>query len=190
MVSAFECSHHVPTYVTEVRRWFKEAYVEAHLQMNCEAKKQKQYYDKTMSTTQLVLGDMVLMKNDAYQGKQKVKDRWSEIEYVVVHQVADGVPAYEVKDEEVPWYELVIPLTSGAEGMALSLAKYHVAAWQWNIKVHGEDGCPPAPSVLNIGQFIMDEEAAGACESHTGSWPSPAHCSRWARWPAGENGSG
>ena len=39
------------------------------------------------------------MKNDAYQGKQKVKDWWSETEYVVVHQVTDGVPAYEVKDK-------------------------------------------------------------------------------------------
>ena len=39
------------------------------------------------------------MKNDAYQGKWKVKDRSSETEYVVVHQVADGIPAYEVKDE-------------------------------------------------------------------------------------------
>ena len=39
------------------------------------------------------------MKNDTFQGKQKVKDRWSESEYVVVCQVADGVPAYEVKDE-------------------------------------------------------------------------------------------
>ena len=39
------------------------------------------------------------MKNDAYQGKQKVKDQWSETEYVVVCQVADGIPAYEVKDE-------------------------------------------------------------------------------------------
>ena len=48
---------------------------------------------------QLILGDMVLMKNDAYQGKQKVKDQCSETEYVVVHQVTDGVPAYEVKDE-------------------------------------------------------------------------------------------
>ena len=83
----------------EVRRRFKEAYAEAHLQTNCEAKKQKWYYDKTMSTTQLVPGDMVLMKNDAYQGKWKVKDWWSETEYVVVCQVADGVPAYEVKDE-------------------------------------------------------------------------------------------
>ena len=42
---------------------------------------------------------MVLMKNDIYQGKGKVKDRWSETEYVVVCQVADGIPACEVKDE-------------------------------------------------------------------------------------------
>ena len=39
------------------------------------------------------------MKNDAFQGKRKVKDRWSKTKYVVVHQVADGVPAYEVKYE-------------------------------------------------------------------------------------------
>ena len=39
------------------------------------------------------------MKNDTYQGKRKVKDWWSEIEYVVVRQVTDGVPAYEVNDE-------------------------------------------------------------------------------------------
>ena len=85
--------------MTEVRRRFKEASAEAHLQMNCEAEKQKWYYDKTTSTAQLVLGDMVLMKNDAYQGKQKVKDQWSETEYVVVRQFADGIPTYEVKDE-------------------------------------------------------------------------------------------
>ena len=98
MVSAFERSRRVPTYVTEVRRCFKEAYAEAHLQMNCEAEKQKQYYDQAMSTAQLVPGDVVLMKNDTYQGKRKVKDQWSETEYVVC-QVADGVLAYEVKDE-------------------------------------------------------------------------------------------
>ena len=84
--------------MTEVRRCFNEAYAEAHLQTNCEAKKQI-WYNRTMSTVQLALGDIVLMKNDAYQGKQKVKDQWSETEYVVVCQVADGVPAYEVKDE-------------------------------------------------------------------------------------------
>ena len=83
----------------EVRRCFKEAYAEAHLKTNCEAKKQKLYYDQAMSTTQLVPGDVVLMKNDAYQGKQKVKDWWSETEYIVVCQVADGMLAYKVKHE-------------------------------------------------------------------------------------------
>ena len=73
-VSAFECSCRVPAYVMEVRRHFKEVYAEAHLQMNYEAKKQKQYYDRVMSTMQLVPGDVVLMKNDVYQGKWKVKD--------------------------------------------------------------------------------------------------------------------
>ena len=66
MVSMFKGSCCMPTYMTEVRRWFKEAYAEAHLQTNCKVKKQKQYYDRTMSTAQLVPGDMVLMKNDAY----------------------------------------------------------------------------------------------------------------------------
>ena len=46
-----------------------------------------------------MLGDAVLMKLNAFQGKRKVKDRWSEVEYVVTHQVASDVPAYEVKDD-------------------------------------------------------------------------------------------
>ena len=44
-VSAYEHSHHMPAHVMEVRRRFKEACTEAHLQTNCEAKKQKCYYD-------------------------------------------------------------------------------------------------------------------------------------------------
>ena len=44
-VSAYKRSRRVPAYVTEVQRCFKEAYAEAHLQINCEAKKQKRYYD-------------------------------------------------------------------------------------------------------------------------------------------------
>ena len=46
-----------------------------------------------------MLGDVVLMKLDAFQGKRKVKDRWSKVEYVVTHQVAGDVPTYKVKDD-------------------------------------------------------------------------------------------
>ena len=95
-MSAYMCSHHIPTYVEEVRKCFQEAYVVVHLQTNSEADWQKWYYDRATSTMQLMPGDIVLMKLDAFQGKRKVKDQWSEAEYVVVCQVTDDVPTYEV----------------------------------------------------------------------------------------------
>ena len=91
-------SHHVPACVEEVTKCFKEAYAEAHLQTNSKADRQKWYYDRVTSTMQLMSGDIVLMKLDVFQGKRKVKDWWSEAEYVVVHQVADDMPTYEVRD--------------------------------------------------------------------------------------------
>ena len=37
-------------------------------------------------------------KADVFQGKRKVKDQWSEVEYEVICQVMNGVPSYEIKD--------------------------------------------------------------------------------------------
>ena len=44
-------------------------------------------------------GDVVLVKADTFQGKRKIKDWWSDVEYIVVHQVVGDMPAYEVCDE-------------------------------------------------------------------------------------------
>ena len=89
-------SCHFPIDVEEVRKHFKEAYAEAHLQTKSEADRQKQYYDRATSTVQLMPGNIVLMKLDMFQGKRKVKDQWNEAEYVVVHHVADKILMYEV----------------------------------------------------------------------------------------------
>ena len=93
------CSHCVLAYVEEVRKRFKEAYAEVHLQTNSKVDRQNWYYDRVTSTMQLMPGDVVLMKLDAFQGKRMVKDWWSEAEYMVVHHVADDVPTYEVQDK-------------------------------------------------------------------------------------------
>ena len=82
-----------------MREHFKEAYTEAHSWTNNKAEQQKQYYDRATSAVQLIPGDIVLMKLDAFQGKHKVKEWWSETEYEVVCQVAEDVPAYEVQDK-------------------------------------------------------------------------------------------
>ena len=93
---AFERSRHVPEYVDKIRHCFKEAYTEAHIQTNLKADRQKRNYDRATSTVQLVPGDAVLLKQDAFQGKRKMKDRWGDEEYEVVRQVTPDVPAYEV----------------------------------------------------------------------------------------------
>ena len=99
-----------------------------------------------------------------------------------------------IAKEEVPWYELVTPLMSGVAGTALSLAKCLLAAWQWNINVRGEDACPPALTILNIGQFMTDEEMAGSVGEphwfvayfHTLQWVGKvAHRWKW-EWPTRE----
>ena len=48
-----------------------------------------------------------------------------------------------------------------AEGTALSLAKCLLTIWRWSARVQGWDVCPPALTVLNIGQFMMRDEVQG-----------------------------
>ena len=119
---------------------------------------------------QLVPGNVVLMKNNAFQGKQKFKDWWSETEYVVVCQVTDGVPAYEVKDETgnvktihrnrlflvAALKEAVMPLGAGAsiseENIAWSTQVEHTLLEVENDSpegsVDGADTLSPASRVL------------------------------------------
>ena len=80
-----------------------------------------------------------------------------------------------ISDDEVPWYELVIPLMVGTEGTALSLAKCLHAVWRWSVKVLGWDICPPTPTALNIGQFMTKEEMSeGVDKPLRGLLPCPA----------------
>ena len=95
-----------------------------------------------------------------------------------------------ILDDEVHWYELVIPLMVGTEGKALSLAKCLLAVWRWSIKVLGWDICPPTPTALNIGQFMTKEEVSEGVDDHSGSWLTPVPCSGLVRWHVDGNGNG
>ena len=39
-------------------------------------------------------GDLVLVKVDAWKGKRKIKDRWEEETWEVVHQIVADIPSY------------------------------------------------------------------------------------------------
>ena len=44
-------------------------------------------------------GDLILVKADAWKGKRKIKDRWEEETWEVVHQIMADVPSYKVMNQ-------------------------------------------------------------------------------------------
>ena len=65
-----------------------------------EAQRQKRLYDCRAGVVELHPGDKVLVKLDAFRGqRQKLKNWWGDALYTVVKCVADGIPAYEVKND-------------------------------------------------------------------------------------------
>ena len=103
--------------------------------------------------------------------------------------VVQGIP-----DDEVPWAECIIPLTVGTEDVAISLNKCLLTIWWWSIKVQGWDVCPPAPTALNIGQFMTHEEVLENVDnslwfmaySHALQRVREAACSRHWPWARGK----
>ena len=57
--------------------------------------------------------------------------------------------------EEISWWPLLLPLTDGSDMATRELTKQLLAAWRW-VKVSNTPICPPAPTVLNIGQFLNE----------------------------------
>ena len=63
-----------------------------------EACRQKHYYNRKIGTVNLK-GDLVLVKADAFKGRRKIKDRWEEDTWEVVHQIATDIPSYVVMNQ-------------------------------------------------------------------------------------------
>ena len=70
----------------------------------------------------------MLMKADAFKGKRKVKDWWNEVEYMVIRQVTDDMPTYEVREDGrnvkiIHHNRLFLVATPWGEAIALGASK-------------------------------------------------------------------
>ena len=65
------------------------------------ALRQKRRYDQKALTVTLNKGDVVLMRNDQFVGKKKLKDHWGDEVYTMCNQVDMDVPMYIIKISEV-----------------------------------------------------------------------------------------
>ena len=89
----------VDVYIASVRDRLRSALWEAQAQSTAEAHWQKQYYNTKIGTVNLKPGDLVLVKADAWKGKRKIKDRWEEETWKVVHQIMADIPSYKVMNQ-------------------------------------------------------------------------------------------
>ena len=64
-------------------------------------------------------------------------------------------------EEDITWWPLVVPLTDGGTAAAKGLAKHLISVWRWTAKVSTTPLCPPAPTMLNIGQFLEGHPREG-----------------------------
>ena len=65
-----------------------------------EALRQKRRYNRKASTVTLNKGDVVLMRNDQFVGKRKLKDHWGDEVYTVCNQVDVDVPVYVIENQQ------------------------------------------------------------------------------------------
>ena len=64
-----------------------------------EAQRQKRLYDRKVGAIELRPGDHVVVHLDAFRGqRRKLKNWWGDDLHMVVNRVADGIPAYVVKN--------------------------------------------------------------------------------------------
>ena len=82
---------HVDEHIASIRDRLRTTMQEAQAQSTAEACWQKWYYDRKIGAVSLKPGDLVLVKADAYKGKRKIKDRWEEDTWEVVHQIATDI---------------------------------------------------------------------------------------------------
>ena len=90
---------HVDKYVASVQERLRTTLLEAQAQSTIEACQQKQYYDRKIGTVNLKPGNLVLVKANAFKEKRKIKYRWEEETWEVVHQIATDVSSYEVTNQ-------------------------------------------------------------------------------------------
>ena len=92
-------THTVDEYVASLYDRLRESLAIAQDSAVKEAQWQKWLYDCKVGAVDLRPGDNVLVHLDAFRGqRRKLKNRWGDDLHTVVSHVADGIPAYVVKN--------------------------------------------------------------------------------------------
>ena len=84
-------------YITELRNKLQEAFKVAKDHSDVSRNKQKEHFDTKANACKLQIGDEVLVKKLALEGKKKLEDRFEEETFTVIEKPNEEIPVYKVK---------------------------------------------------------------------------------------------
>ena len=138
-----------------------------------EAQRQKRLYDHKVGAIELRPGDHILVCLDAFRGqRRKLKNWWGDDLHMVVTHVADGIPAYVVKNNRtgkkkvVHWARLLLWLTDYGEPVRCNLIDISNASPgtatdqypQEGVRVTTQSGCLQYGLDLTVYAVIDDPD--------------------------------
>ena len=93
-------THTIDEYLASLCNCLRKSLVIAQDCAIKEAQRQKRLYDRKVGAVELRPGDNVLVRLDAFRGQRRKLNNWwgSDLHTVVTH-MADGIPAYVVKND-------------------------------------------------------------------------------------------
>ena len=97
-----------------------------------EVHQQKWYYNRKIGTVNLKPGNLVLVKADAFKGRRKIKDRWEEDTWEVVHQIVTDIPSNKVMSQHGKsciLHQNWLLLITSEVGIPMCIGTHH--AWDW-----------------------------------------------------------
>ena len=156
MIRGTEKHWHVDYYIAELCEWLQEAFREVQMQSMSKGKRQKEYYDRKANAVSLEIGNLVLVKADAYKGKMKVKDQWEEELYEVECQVIDDIPSCLMTNWWIGhlwvlhwnWLFLITPV----KGTPLCMVVW--AEWAWCTTTTLEEPTPGRNETEEVPQSV------------------------------------
>ena len=98
------------SYISCLRKRLQESYNLASKNIKQRQRKQNTYLDTKVRGATIQIGDRVLFRQLAFEGKQKLADKWKNYVYIVHRQPNSDIPVFVLKKED--GRNLLQPITS------------------------------------------------------------------------------
>ena len=95
-----ERSRSLSKYISNLQKRLEEAYRTANTASDHSQLRQQYYYDQKAKGVGLKVGDRVLVKVVAFDGKHKIADRWEDNPYIIIQQPNNNIQVFKVKRED------------------------------------------------------------------------------------------